>query len=41
MNDYDKIMESVSNVKGLIISLIFDIIKIIFFGALAIDLMFD
>lgn len=41
MNDYDKIMESVSNVKGLIISLIFDIIQIIFFGALAIDLMFD
>ncbi len=39
MNDYDKIMESVSNLKGLIIGLIFDIIKLIFFGALAIELI--
>lgn len=39
MNDYDKIMESISNTKGLIIGLIFDIIKLIFFGALAIELI--
>lgn len=39
MNDYDKIMESVSTLKGLILGLIFDIIKLIFFGALAIELI--
>ena len=39
MNDYDKIMESISNTKGLIIGLIFDIIKLIFFGALAFELI--
>lgn len=39
MFDYDKIMESVDNVKGLILGLIFDIIKLIFFGALAIELI--
>ncbi len=41
MNDYDKIMESVNNIKGLILGLIFDIIKIIFFGALAIELIMN
>lgn len=39
MSDYDKIMESVDKVKGLILGLIFDIIKLIFFGALAIELI--
>lgn len=39
MSDYDKIMESVDNLKGLIFGLIFDIIKLIFFGALAIELI--
>lgn len=39
MNDYDKIMESISNTKGLILGLIFDIIKLIFFGALAFELI--
>ena len=39
MSDYDQIMESVDNVKGLILGLIFDIIKLIFFGALAIELI--
>lgn len=39
MSDYDKIIESVDNVKGLILGLIFDIIKLIFFGALAIELI--
>lgn len=41
MNDFDKIMESINNIKGLILSLIWNIIKIIFFGALALDLIFD
>lgn len=41
MNDYDKITESMNRTKGLILALIWDIIKIIFFGALAIDLIFD
>ena len=39
MPDYDKIMESVDNLKGLILGLIFDIIKLIFFSALAIELI--
>ena len=39
MSDYDKIMEPVDNLKGLILGLIFDIIKLIFFGALAIELI--
>ena len=39
MSDYDKIMESVDNVKELILGLIFDVIKLIFFGALAIELI--
>ena len=39
MNDYDKIMESIDNTKGLILGLIWDIIKLIFFGALAIELI--
>ena len=41
MNDYDKIMESINNMKGLILGLIFDIIKLIFFGALAIELIMN
>lgn len=41
MSDYDKIKESINNIKGLILALIWNVIKIIFFGALAIDLMFD
>lgn len=41
MNDYDKIMESINNTKGLILGLIFDIIKLIFFGALAIELIMN
>ena len=41
MNDYDKIMESVNHTTGLILGLIFDIIKLIFFGALAIELLFN
>lgn len=41
MNDYNKIMESVSNIKGLLLGLIFDIIKLIFFGALAIELLMN
>ena len=41
MNDYDQITESMNRTKGLILALIWDIIKIIFFGALAIDLIFD
>ena len=39
MSDYDKIMESIDNTKGLILGLIWDIIKLIFFGALAIELI--
>ena len=39
MSDYDKIMESIDNTKGLILGLIFDIIKLIFFGARAIELI--
>lgn len=39
MNDYNKIMESINNTKGLILGLIVDIIKLIFFGALAIELI--
>ncbi len=41
MNDYDNIMKSVSNIKGLLLGLIFDIIKLIFFGALATELIFN
>lgn len=41
MNNYNEIKESGSNMKGLVIGLIFDIIKIIFFGALAIELIFN
>lgn len=41
MSDYDKIMSSVDNIKGLILALIIDIIKLIFFGALAIELIFN
>ena len=41
MNDYDRIMESIDNTKGLIFGLIWDIIKLIFFGALAIELIFN
>lgn len=41
MNDYNKIMESVSNIKGLLLGLIFDIIKLIVFGALAIELLMN
>ena len=41
MNDYDKIMESINNTKGLILGLIFDIIKLIFFGALALELIMN
>lgn len=39
MNDYDRIMESFENTKWLILGLIWDIIKLIFFGALAIELI--
>ena len=39
MSDYDKIMESIDNTKGVILGLIWDIIKLIFFGALAIELI--
>lgn len=41
MSDYEKIMESANNIKWLIIGLVFDIIKIIFFGTLAIELIFN
>ncbi len=41
MNDYDKIMESSNNLLWLILGLIWDIIKLIFFGALAIELIFN
>ena len=41
MSEYDKIMESIDNTKGLILGLIFDIIKLIFFGALAIELLMN
>lgn len=39
MNDYDRIIESIDNIKWLILGLIWDIIKLIFFGALAIELI--
>jgi hypothetical protein len=39
MNDYDKIMESINSTKWLVLGLIWDIIKLIFFGALAIELI--
>lgn len=39
MNDYDRIIESVDNIKWLILGMIWDIIKLIFFGALAIELI--
>ena len=38
MSDYEKIMESINNMKGMILGLLFDIIKLIF-GALAIELI--
>ena len=41
MSEYDKIMESKNNTSGLILGLLFDIIKIIFFGALMIELTFN
>jgi len=41
MSDYEKIMESINHMKGLILGLLFDIIKLIFFGALAIELIFN
>ena len=39
MSDYDKIKASADNVKWLLLGLLFDIIKLIFFGALAIELI--
>ena len=39
MNDYDRIIESIDNIKWLILGFIWDIIKLIFFGALAIELI--
>ena len=39
MSDYDRIMESFNNTKWLVLGLIWDIIKLIFFGALAIELI--
>ena len=39
MNGYYRIMESIDNTKGLILGLIWNIIKLIFFGALAIELI--
>lgn len=41
MSDYEKIMESINNMKGMLLGLLFDIIKLIFFGALAIELIFN
>jgi len=41
MSEYEKIMESMNNMKGMILGLLFDIIKLIFFGALAIELIFN
>ena len=37
MNDYDKIMESINNTKWLVLGLIWDIIKLIFFGTPALQ----
>ena len=39
MSDYEKIMESINNTKGMRLGLLLDIIKLIFFGALAIELI--
>ena len=39
MNDYDRIIESIDNIKWLILGMIWEIIKLIFFGALAIELI--
>ena len=39
MSDYEKIMESINNMKGMTLGLLFDIIKLILFGALAIELI--
>lgn len=41
MSDYDKIKASADNIKWLLVELILDIVKIIFFGALAIELIFN
>jgi len=41
MNDYNKIMESISNLKWLILSIIVDIVLLIVLGAWAIELLFN
>lgn len=41
MSDYDKIKASTDNIKWLLVELVLDIVKIIFFGALAIELIFN
>ena len=41
MNDYNKIMESISNLKWLILSIIVDIVLLIVLGAWTIELLFN
>ena len=41
MNDYNKIMESISNLKWLILSIIVDIVLLFVLGAWAIELLFN
>ena len=41
MDDYNKIMESISNMKWLILSIIVDIGLLIILGAWAIELLFN